>query len=96
MSQLSNGQNPGAAASMIKLTGADTNQRITELAVEAIAYYVQPDVMEARTWGANVPPVGPDHTLMVMPKYLNTRAQTIFGGSNEVQHNIMAKAVLGL
>ncbi len=96
MSQLSNGQNPGAAASMIKLTGADTNQRITELAVEAIAYYAEPDVMEARTWGANVAPVGPGHTLMVMPKYLNTRAQTIFGGSNEVQHNIMAKAVLGL
>jgi alkylation response protein AidB-like acyl-CoA dehydrogenase len=96
MSQLSNGQNPGAAASMIKLTGADTNQRITELAVEAIAYYAEPDVMEARNWGSNVAPVGPDHTLMVMPKYLNTRAQTIFGGSNEVQHNIMAKAVLGL
>ena len=96
MSQLSNGQNPGAAASMIKLTGANTNQRITELAVEAIAFYAQPDVMEARTWGSNVAPVGPAHTLMVMPKYLNTRAQTIFGGSNEVQHNIMAKAVLGL
>ncbi|MES1991593.1 MAG: acyl-CoA dehydrogenase family protein [Pseudomonadota bacterium] len=96
MSQLSNGQNPGAAASMIKLTGADTNQRITELGVEAISYYAQPDVTEARTWGSNVAPVGAPHTLMVMPKYLNTRAQTIFGGSNEVQHNIMAKLVLGL
>ena len=96
MSQLSNGQNPGAAASIIKLKGADTNQKITELGVEAIAYYVQPDVIEARTWGSNTKPVGPDHTLMVMPKYLNTRAQTIFGGSNEVQRNIMAKAVLGL
>ena len=96
MSALSSGQNPGAAASMIKLTGADTNQRITELAVEAISYYAQPDVMAARTWGSNVAPVGAPHTLMVMPKYLNTRAQTIFGGSNEVQHNIMAKAVLGL
>ncbi|MBX3492811.1 MAG: acyl-CoA dehydrogenase family protein [Parvibaculum sp.] len=96
MSQLSNGQNPGAAASIIKLRGADTNQKITELGVEAIAYYVQPDVIEARTWGSNTKPVGPDHTLMVMPKYLNTRAQTIFGGSNEVQRNIMAKAVLGL
>ena len=75
---------------------SDTNQKITELGVEAIAYYVQPDVIEARTWGSNTKPVGPDHTLMVMPKYLNTRAQTIFGGSNEVQRNIMAKAVLGL
>ena len=64
--------------------------------MEAIAYYAQPDLMEARTWGANVPPVGPDHSLMVVPKFLNARAQTIFGGSNEVQRNIMAKAVLGL
>ena len=96
MSQLSNGQNPGAAASMIKLRGSDTNQKITELGMEAIAYYAEPHVLEARNWGSNVPPVGPDHALMVMPKYLNTRAQTIFGGSNEVQRGIMAKAVLGL
>ena len=96
MSQLSNGQNPGAAASMIKLRGADTNQRITELCVEAIGYYAGPHMLEARNWGSNVPPVGPDHALMVMPKYLNTRATTIYGGSNEVQHNIMAKLVLGL
>jgi alkylation response protein AidB-like acyl-CoA dehydrogenase len=96
MASLSNGQNPGAAASIIKLRGADTSQKITELGVEAIAFYAEPDVMEARTWGSNVAPVGPDHALMVMPKYLNTRATSIFGGSNEVQRNIMAKAVLGL
>ncbi len=96
MSQLSNGQNPGAAASMIKLRGSDTNQKITELGIEAIAYYAEPHVLEARNWGSNVRSVGPDHALMVMPKYLNTRAQTIFGGSNEVQRGIMAKAVLGL
>ena len=84
-----------AAASMIKLRGSDTNQKITELGMEAIAYYAEPHVLEARNWGSNVPPVGPDHALMVMPKYLNTRAQTIFGGSNEVQKNIIAQAVLG-
>lgn len=96
MSQLSNGQNPGAAASIIKLRGAETSQKITELGVEALGYYARPHVLEARTWGSNVAPVGPDHGLMVMAKYLNTRATSIFGGSNEVQRNIMAKAVLGL
>src|SRR3546814_14680399 len=38
MSQLSNGQNPGAEASVIKLRGADTSQKITELEMEAIGY----------------------------------------------------------
>ncbi len=96
MSSLSSGQNPGAAASMIKLRGSTMTQTITELGVEAISHYIAPHVMEARTWGSNVAPVGPDHTLMVVPKYMNGRANTIFGGSNEVQRNIMAKAVLGL
>jgi len=96
MSQLSAGQNPGAAASMIKLRGSTMTQTITELGVEAISHYIAPHVMEARTWGSNVAPVGPDHTLMVVPRYMNGRANTIFGGSNEVQRNIMAKAVLGL
>jgi alkylation response protein AidB-like acyl-CoA dehydrogenase len=96
MSALSSGQNPGAASSIIKTRGTETNQKITELAVEAIAYYAGPHLMESRNWGSNVPPVGPGHALMVMPKYLNTRASSIYGGSNEVQRNIMAKAVLGL
>jgi len=96
MSALSSGQNPGAASSMIKLRGSTMTQTITELGVEAIAHYAAPHVMEARTWGSNVAPVGPAHTLMVVPKYMNGRANTIFGGSNEVQRNIMAKAVLGL
>ncbi len=96
MSALSNGQNPGAASSIIKTRGTETNQKITELAIEAIAYYAGPHVVEARIWGSNVAPVGPEHALMPMAKYLNTRASSIYGGSNEVQRNIMAKAVLGL
>lgn len=96
MSALSSGQNPGAASSIIKTRGTEMSQRITELGVEAVAYYAEPHVLEARVWGSNVPPVGPDHALMVVPKYLNARASSIYGGSNEVQRNIMAKAVLGL
>jgi len=72
------------------------SQKVSELAVEAIGYYVFPHQPEARVPGSNVTPIGPDYAVPVVPKYLNLRASTIYGGSNEVQRNIMAKAVLGL
>ena len=44
---------------------------------------------------ANVAPVTPMHGIVFMPQYLNARAATIYGGSSEVQRNIMAKLILG-
>ena len=41
-------------------------------------------------------PTRPDFLSSVMPRYLNNRAASIFGGSQEVQRNIIAKMVLGL
>jgi alkylation response protein AidB-like acyl-CoA dehydrogenase len=40
--------------------------------------------------------VGPGYALTVTARYLNTRAATVYGGSSEVQHNILARAALGL
>ena len=45
---------------------------------------------------SNVFPVGPDYATGVAGTYFNDRKTSIFGGSNEIQRNIMAKAVLGL
>jgi alkylation response protein AidB-like acyl-CoA dehydrogenase len=85
-----------ATASVLKLTVSTLQQRATELSIEALGCYAAADQRGALGYGANSPPIGPDHALIPMAKYLNTRAATIYGGSNEVQHNILARVVLGL
>jgi alkylation response protein AidB-like acyl-CoA dehydrogenase len=46
--------------------------------------------------GSNEMPVGPDYAATAAPAYFNYRKVSIYGGSNEIQHNIVAKAILGL
>ena len=46
--------------------------------------------------GANEPEIGPDWAATIAPAYFNTRKVSIYGGSNEIQKNIIAKAILGL
>jgi alkylation response protein AidB-like acyl-CoA dehydrogenase len=46
--------------------------------------------------GWNEPPIEPDYSASAAPTYFNFRKVSIYGGSNEIQKNIIAKAVLGL
>jgi hypothetical protein len=46
--------------------------------------------------GDNEHPIGPDYANKAAPTYFNARKTTIYGGSNEIQRNIIAKMVLGL
>ncbi len=96
MAEIAAKGNPGPASSMLKTRGTEMTQAIDELAIEVMAYYAHVDQMPARTPGSNVEPVGPRHGLTAMPRYLNNRAASIYGGSNEIQRGIMAKLVLGL
>lgn len=88
------GKGVGPEASMLKIRGSEIQQTITELACEALGYYAAP--YEHRPDGSNQPPVGPDYAQGRMESYLYYRATTIYGGSNEIQRNIIAKMVLGL
>jgi alkylation response protein AidB-like acyl-CoA dehydrogenase len=98
-SAMSSGTPVGPASSMLKLEGSETQQAITELTLEAVGIYAQPFV--ADTWAemrgeTNAPRPGPDYAAPAAPTYLNYRKASIYAGSNEIQHNIMAKLILGL
>ncbi|MCC5859111.1 MAG: acyl-CoA dehydrogenase family protein [Ectothiorhodospiraceae bacterium] len=84
----------GPMSSMIKITSMETLQRITELAVDVAGTPSLTLQLQALTVGSGVEPIGPEEALTIMPKYLNNRAASIFGGSNEIQRNIIAKLLL--
>jgi acyl-CoA dehydrogenase len=96
MAALSKGGSPGPESSLLKTRGSETQQRLTEIAIEAVGKWGVPFLRGEAAPAGNQPPVGPDYAGRVVPHYLNTRAASIYGGSNEIQRNIMAKLVLGL
>ena len=88
---------PNPASSILKIKGSEIQQATTELALEmagpfALAYH---DEQEEIPEGANDLPDGFDWADTAAPEYFNYRKVTIYGGSNEIQRNIIAKAVLG-
>ena len=88
----SSGKGPGTESSILKIKGTEIQQRIQDLALEAAGHYGAPFLGES---GHNSG-VGPLHALDTAGDYFNGRKSSIFGGSNEIQRNIIAKMVLGL
>jgi alkylation response protein AidB-like acyl-CoA dehydrogenase len=94
LAAMSQGGSPGAESSILKIKGTELQQTISELFVEMLGYYAHPFYLENEI-GSNET-VGPDYAAPVMPHYLNYRKVSIYGGSNEIQRNVISKAILGL
>jgi pimeloyl-CoA dehydrogenase large subunit len=91
------GNRPDPASSILKIKGSEIQQTISELLMEVVGPYAlpyQPEYLDDERW--NEPPAGPDWAPSLAPTYFNTRKVSIYGGTNEIQKNIVAKAILGL
>ncbi|MBT5664426.1 MAG: pimeloyl-CoA dehydrogenase large subunit [Rhodospirillaceae bacterium] len=86
----------GVEANIFKIRNTEFHQRLTELKLKAIGYYGMPYILSALSHGWNEPPIGAEYANGCAPAYLHFRKVTIYSGSNEIQHNIIAKARLGL
>jgi len=90
------GEAPNAESSMLKVRGTEVRQEISSLARRALGPAAQPFLLDALEPDPNDEPVGLDFAPAVTRTYLNLRKLTIFGGSNEIQRNIISKAILRL
>ena len=95
LAAMSKGGHPGPESSILKIKGTDLQQGLSDLFVEALGYYAHPFMSEDDLI-SNEGRIGPDFAANVMPHYLNYRKVSIYGGSNEIQRNVIAKAVLGI
>ena len=89
------GRGPGPESSLLKIRGTEIQQRSTELILEVAGRYGSAH-LSGITPGDNDLAVGPAYARDAADTYFNMRKTSIYGGSNEIQRNIIAKAVLGL
>ena len=83
------GHAPGAESSILKIAGTEVQQEITELAMDAMGH-------NALGWFDSPTEAMPEYQLWMASNFNYLRASTIYGGSNEIQKNIISKMILGL
>jgi alkylation response protein AidB-like acyl-CoA dehydrogenase len=89
------GKNSLDVAGLLKIRGSEIQQRYSELMMLAAGPYALPLVREAMEAGWQGDHVGAAHCAPLASTYFNMRKTTIYGGSNEVQRNIVSQTVLG-
>ena len=87
------GKGPGAESSITKVRGTEIQQRITHLASRLAGPHAMPF---QRNLGHNEYVSGPEQLATATAQYFNFRKASIYGGTNEIQRNIIAKGILGL
>lgn len=88
------GAEPGAEAALLKLRGTEIQNAIFELTFDALGPLASIDAGDLD--GPARAPADPPAIRHAARAYYNFRKTMIYGGSNEIQKNILAKAVLGL
>jgi len=96
LASLSAGKAPGPESSILKIVGSELAQEMDELFVELAGYHCLPFLPEQFEDGFQGDYIGPGTSASAALTYFNNRKLSIFGGSNEIQRNIISKAVLGL
>ena len=89
-------RDPGAESSVLKIRGAEMQQTLSELMMQAIGHYALPWMPEALEPGWQAQGGAEQDWPAFSARYFNLRKTTIFSGSNEIQRNIIARRILGL
>jgi alkylation response protein AidB-like acyl-CoA dehydrogenase len=87
---------PGPEASLLKIKGTEIQQAISDLMMQAVGPFALPFRREAMRDRFGGEAVGPAYAAPLAAAYLNMRKTSIYGGSNEIQKNIIAQTILGL
>ena len=87
---------PGAESSMLKVKGTEIRQSINDLARRAIGPYALPFLEEEMGMDYEGDFLSDKDAAPLSAQYFNNRKLSIFGGSNEIQKNIVSKMILGL
>ena len=96
LASVAGGGVPGAESSMLKIRGTEVRQEILSLIRRAMGPYAAPYIEAAFHEGYSEEPLGPEGAATAAASYFNYRKLSIFGGSNEIQKNIISKMILGL
>jgi alkylation response protein AidB-like acyl-CoA dehydrogenase len=87
---------PGPEASILKIKGTEIQQALTELMMYAVGPYALPFSRGSSEEGDLKSVAGPTYAAPLAATYCNARKVTIYGGSNEIQRNIISQMILGL